>query len=64
MSTPDLSKLTIDRGAKSFAPQRKRRWVNKWTISAAVVILAIAAMALRAARAPGVPLPKPGAVRR
>src|SRR5450631_1177330 len=52
MSAPDLSKLTIDRGAKSFVPTRKRRWLNKWTIAAAVVILVVAAMSLRAARAP------------
>src|SRR5450631_558238 len=52
MSAPDLSKLTIDRGAKSFVPTRKRRWLNKWTIAAAVVILVVAAMSMRAARAP------------
>ena len=52
MSTPDLSKLSIDREAKSFAPRRKRRWVNKWTIGALVVIVALAAMAMRSASAP------------
>src|SRR5471030_2406279 len=52
MSAPDLSKLSIDRGSKSFVPQRKRRWVNKWTIAAVVVIVVIAAMSMRASRAP------------
>ncbi len=52
MSTPDLSKLSIDREAKSFEPRRKRRWVNKWTIGALVVIVAVAAMAMRSASAP------------
>jgi HlyD family secretion protein len=52
MSAPDLSKLTIDRGSKSFVPKRKRRWLNKWTIAAAVVVIVVAAMSMRSARAP------------
>ena len=52
MSSPDLSKLSIDRGSKSFAPRRKRRWINKWTIGAAVVVLIVAGLALRSAGAP------------
>jgi HlyD family secretion protein len=52
MSTPDLSKLAIDRGSKSFAPRRKRRWINKWTIGAAVVVILIAVMVMRSAGAP------------
>jgi RND family efflux transporter MFP subunit len=52
MSTPDLSKLAIDRESKSFAPRRKRRWINKWTIGAAVVVILIALMAMRSAAAP------------
>jgi HlyD family secretion protein len=52
MSAPDLARLSIDRGAKSFAPKRKRRWLNKWTIGALVVILIVAAVMLRSARAP------------
>jgi RND family efflux transporter, MFP subunit len=52
MSTPDLSKLTIDREAKSFAPRRKRRWLNKWTIAALVVVVVAGAVALRSASAP------------
>ena len=52
MSTPDLSKLTIDRTSKSFAPRRKRRWINKWTIGLLVVVVVAAAMAMRSASAP------------
>ncbi len=52
MSTPDLSKLAIDRESKSFAPRRRRRWINKWTIGAAVVLILIAVMAMRSAGAP------------
>jgi RND family efflux transporter MFP subunit len=52
VSTPDLSKLSIDRGAKSFTPRRRRRWVNKWTITAFVLVLVIALMAFRSATAP------------
>jgi len=52
MSAPDLSKLTIDRGSKSFAPKRARRWINKWTIGLAVVVIAAAALAMRSASAP------------
>ena len=52
MSSPDLSKLTIERGSKSFAPQRKRRWINKWTIGAAVLVLVVALLAFRSASAP------------
>ncbi|HEY4998124.1 MAG TPA: efflux RND transporter periplasmic adaptor subunit [Usitatibacter sp.] len=52
MSTPDLSSLAIDRGSKSFGPRRKRRWLNKWTIGATVLILVAAAIFLRSASAP------------
>ena len=52
MSSPDLSKLSIDRGSKSFAPTRKRRWVNKWTIGIAIVVLLVVIMAAGKARAP------------
>lgn len=52
MSTPDLSKLQIDRNAKSFAPRRKRRWLNKWTIGALVIAIVGAGAAMRAANAP------------
>src|SRR5260221_4476342 len=52
MSTPDLSKLAIDRESKSFAPRRGRRWINKWTIGAAVVLSLIAVMAMGSAGAP------------
>jgi RND family efflux transporter MFP subunit len=52
MSAPDLSKLTIDRGSKSFAPRRKRRWINKWTIGLAVIVIIAGGMAMRSAGAP------------
>jgi RND family efflux transporter MFP subunit len=52
VSTPDLSKLSIDRGAKSFAPRRRRHWLNKWTIAALVAVLVIGFMAYRGASAP------------
>ncbi len=52
MSSPDLSKLAIDRESKSFAPRRKRRWINKWTIGAAAVVVLVAVMAMRSAGAP------------
>ena len=52
MSTPDLSKLTIDRESKSFAPRRKRRWINKWTIGLVVVAIVAAVMMMRSASAP------------
>jgi RND family efflux transporter MFP subunit len=52
LSTPDLSKLSIDRESKSFAPRRRRRWLNKWTIGAFVIVVIVAIMALRGANAP------------
>lgn len=52
MDAPDLSKLTIERDSKAFAPRRSRRWLNKWTIGLAVVVLIAAAAAMRMASAP------------
>ena len=52
MSAPDLSKLTIDRGSKSFAPRRKRRWLNKWTIGVLALAIVVAAVMMRSASAP------------
>ncbi len=52
MSTPDLSKLSIDRDAKSLAPRRRRRWINKWTIGLLVVMVIGALLAYRASTAP------------
>jgi len=52
VDTPDLSKLSIDRGSKSFAPRRKRRWINKWTIGLAVLAAIVAGLSLLSARAP------------
>ena len=52
MSTPDLSKLSIDRESKSFAPRRRRRWLNKWTIGALVIVVIAVIMAVRGASAP------------
>jgi HlyD family secretion protein len=48
---PDLSSLHIDRNAASRSP-RRRRWINKWTIGAAVVVAVLAAMAFRSWTAP------------
>jgi RND family efflux transporter MFP subunit len=52
LSAPDLSKLHIDRNALSAAPRRRRRWINKWTIGAAVVALIVVVMMVRASNAP------------
>ncbi|MGE0355422.1 MAG: efflux RND transporter periplasmic adaptor subunit [Burkholderiales bacterium] len=51
MSAPDLSQLKIDRGAKSFGPKRRPRWL-KWAIGAAVLAVLAALAAWRAATAP------------
>jgi len=52
VNAPDLQKLSIDREAKSFAPRRKRRWLNKWSIGALVLVLLALAMAWRSSSAP------------
>ncbi len=52
MDTPDLSKLSIDRGSKSFAPRRRFRWLNIWTIGIAVIVLIVALLMVRSANAP------------
>ena len=52
MNSPDISKLSIDRESKSFAPRRRRRWLNKWTIGALVVLVIVAVVAMRGANAP------------
>ncbi|HEX4780876.1 MAG TPA: efflux RND transporter periplasmic adaptor subunit [Usitatibacter sp.] len=52
MNSPDLSKLTIDRESKSFAPRRKRRWINKWTIGLAVLLAIVAGVSFMQANAP------------
>jgi len=52
VSSPDLSKLSIDRGSKSFAPRRKRRWVNMWTIGLAVAVVLVALAMIMRSRAP------------
>ncbi len=52
MDNPDLSRLAIDRGSKSFAPRRGRRWLNKWTIGAAALLAVAAVGAYRASTAP------------
>ena len=51
MSAQDLSKLQIDRSAKSFGPRRRPRWI-KWAVIAAVVAALAAAIAWRGANAP------------
>jgi HlyD family secretion protein len=52
LSTPDLSKLSIDRGSKSFTPRRRRRWLNTWTIGTLAVGMIGAFVAYRGATAP------------
>jgi HlyD family secretion protein len=52
LNSPDLSKLSIDRESKSFAPRRRRRWLNKWTIGAAVIVVIVVALMVRGANAP------------
>jgi RND family efflux transporter MFP subunit len=47
----DLSKLQIDRGAKSFGTKRRPRWV-KWTAGAAVAVGIAVLAAFRSATAP------------
>jgi RND family efflux transporter MFP subunit len=51
VSSQDLSRLQIDRGAKSFGQRRRPRWL-KWAIGAAVVMALGALAAIRAATAP------------
>lgn len=51
MAPQDLSKLQIDRGAKSLGPKRRPRWV-KWAIGAALVAAVAALAAYRSANAP------------
>ena len=50
MDTPDLSQLSIDRGAR--VARRKRRFGGKWTIGAAVAVLIGALVAWRVAHLP------------
>src|SRR6187399_2315001 len=52
MSAPDLSKLSIDRDTKSFTPRKRRKWLNKWTIGAAILVVAGGVIAMRSANAP------------
>jgi RND family efflux transporter MFP subunit len=47
----DLSKLQIDRGAKSFGPKRRPRWF-KWAVGAALLAALVAFGAFRSATAP------------
>jgi multidrug efflux pump subunit AcrA (membrane-fusion protein) len=51
VSTPDLSKLTIDRGSKTFSPKRRPRWI-KWAIAAGVVVVLVGFLAVRSSNAP------------
>jgi HlyD family secretion protein len=52
MSSPDLSKLTIDRESQSFAPRKRRRWLNKWTVGVLILVIVVAVLAMRSANAP------------
>lgn len=51
MTAQDLSRLQIDRSAKSFAPRKRARWI-KWAIGAGLVTAALAFAAFRSATAP------------
>ncbi|MCM2329406.1 MAG: efflux RND transporter periplasmic adaptor subunit [Lysobacter sp.] len=51
MTAQDLSRLQIDRSAKSFAPRKRARWI-KWAIGAGLVAAALAFAAFRSATAP------------
>lgn len=51
MPSEDLSRLQIDRGAKSFGPRRRSRWM-KWVIAGAFVAAAVAFGIYRSATAP------------
>ncbi len=51
MPAQDLSKLQIDRSAKSFGPKRRPRWL-KWAIGAAAVAAVVAFGAIRSATSP------------
>ena len=51
MSSPDLAKLQIDRGAKSFKPKRRPKWV-KWAVLAAIVAVVVGSLMARSASAP------------
>ncbi len=51
MSAQDLSKLHIDRTAKSFGPRRRPRWI-KWAVGIAAIVAIAAFMAWRGANAP------------
>lgn len=51
MAAQDLSRLQIDRGAKSFGPKRRQRWL-KWAIGAAIIAALVAVVAFRSATAP------------
>jgi RND family efflux transporter MFP subunit len=52
INSPDLSRLSIDRESRAFAPRRRRRWVNKWTIGALAAVVVGVFFALRSANAP------------
>lgn len=51
MPAQDLSRLQIDRGAKSFGPKRRPRWL-KWAVGAALILAFGAFAAIRSATAP------------
>jgi RND family efflux transporter MFP subunit len=51
VSAQDLSKLQIDRSAKSPSTRRRPRWV-KWSIGVALAAAVVAALAIRSATAP------------
>ncbi len=52
MDDTDLSRLSIDRGARAAAPRRHRRWLNAWTVLGAAALVVAAVVAWRIATAP------------
>jgi RND family efflux transporter MFP subunit len=49
---PDLARLHIDREVRRPAPHRARRWINKWTIGALVIVLVAIFFVYRSSTAP------------
>ena len=52
MNAPDISKLSIDRESKSFAPRKRRRWLNKWSLGGLTAVIIGVVVALGRANAP------------
>jgi RND family efflux transporter MFP subunit len=50
--SPDLSQLRISRDDKAAGGVTRRRWLNKWTIGAAIIVALAALLMARSAAAP------------